>query len=333
MLERVSVGVAPAIARLAGLQAQYTPSPYLSLQARLNGFAREELTEALERRRVVKALLMRGTLHLVTPEDFWAFATVRHELGAAVWPPAWERQLPSSRLAELARGAVEELHGGPKTLKEMLSVLEPHRRGQATPAFIWRRLQAYEYIVHVPPSGTWGYHKDSVYAPADDWLRGSPPEPDKAFEHLVTRYLRAFGPGTKQDIAQWAGIPRLTPIAATLERLTLRTFRDEAGRLLYDVPRAPIPDPETPAPPRLVPRFDNLVLSHADRTRVLGDVPVSRIVTKNAIVHATILVDGFVAGIWNLERGRVKLEPFAKLPAEARTALKDEAGRLEAFYA
>jgi hypothetical protein len=115
--------------------------------------------------------------------------------------------------------------------------------------------------------------------------------------------------------------------------MTLRTFRDERGRTLYDLPRAPLPDPETPAPPRLVPRFDDLVLSHADRMRILGDVPVSRIVTKNALVHATILVDGFVVGTWQLEKGRVRLEPFARLAREASAALRREAERIEAFVA
>ena len=115
--------------------------------------------------------------------------------------------------------------------------------------------------------------------------------------------------------------------------MTLRTFRDERGKTLYDLPRAPLPDPETPAPPRLVPRYDNLVLSHADRTRVLGDVPVARIVTTNALVHATILVDGFVAGTWQIEKGRVLLEPFARLPRDVTAALRPEIERIESFVA
>jgi hypothetical protein len=113
----------------------------------------------------------------------------------------------------------------------------------------------------------------------------------------------------------------------------VRTFRDESGKLLYDLPRAPLPDPETPAPPRLVPRFDNLVLSHADRSRILGDVPSARLVTNNGLVHATILVDGFVAGIWQLDGGRVRLEPFGRLGPTVRRQLTEEAARLEAFLA
>ena len=228
--------------------------------------------------------------------------------------------MPQARLRKLAAEALAELRGENRTLKEMLALLKPHARPPATPAFLWRRLQGYAYVVHVPPSGIWGYHSDGVYAPADEWIPGESRRPTAAFDHIVRRYLAAFGPATRHDIGQWAGIPRLTPIGEALERLDLRTFRDESGRMLYDVPRAPLPDPDTPVLVRLVPRFDNLVLAHADRTRILGDVPVTRIVTKNAIVHATILVDGFVAGTWQLEKGRVASSPSAA--SHARLALR-----------
>jgi hypothetical protein len=331
LLERHSLSATRAVARLAGLQAQHAHSPYLSLLSRLAGFTRGELTTALERRRLVKALLMRGTLHLVTPRDYWAFSTARRELAPLLWPPAYERLVPSSTLGKLAVEAARELGGGPKTLKEMLRSLESHAHGPISPAFLWRRLQSYSPIVHVPPSGTWGYHKESVYRAAGDWVPAKPPRAEAAFDHLVARYLAAFGPATKHDVGQWAGVPRVGPIGAALERLDTRVFHDEQGRELHDLPRAPRPSADTPAPIRLVPRFDNLVLSHADRSRVLGDVPVSRIVTKNAIVHATILVDGFVVGTWNLEGGRVRLKPFGRLDAAAKREVQNEAERIEAF--
>jgi Winged helix DNA-binding domain len=333
LLERAKLSVPRAVERLAGLQAQHTSSPYLQLWARLADFNREQLTRALERRTVVKALLMRGTLHLVTPPDYWAIATVRSRPGAVFWPPSYEKLVPIARLAKLAAEAVRELGDGSRTLKEMLAFTQPHARSPATPAFLWRRIQGHAFIVHVPPSGVWGYHKEGVYAAAEQWIPGEPPEPSAAFDQMVRRYLAAFGPATKQDVGQWAGLPRLTPIVEALDRLDLRTFRDESGRILYDVPRAPLPDPNTPAPVRLVPRFDNLVLSHADRRRILGDVPVTRVVTKNAIVHATILVDGYVAGTWQLEKGRVKLEPFGRLSRETKAPLAEEVERLESFVA
>jgi Winged helix DNA-binding domain len=333
LLERKRTTLVRAVERLAGLQAQYTPSPYLTLSARLDGFERGQLTAALERRRLVKALLMRGTLHVVTPRDYWAFATARRALGANYWPPSYERRISQHAIAVLAKSLVAELRSGPRGFEEIRGLLEPHATRDITPTFLWRRAQGHEYIVHVPPSGTWGYHGDGVYEAADAALGGTPPEPDEACEHLIRRYLGAFGPATVQDVAQWTGLQRTGPLAEAMARLDLRTFADERGRTLYDLPRAPLPDPDTPAPPRLVPRYDNLVLSHADRARILGDVPAGRIVAKNALVHATILVDGFVAGRWQLEDGHVKLEPFRRFPQMVRAALADEVERVEAFVA
>ena len=333
LLERHALTAAQAVGRLGGLQAQSTPSPYLSLWTRLEGFERDHLTRALTRRTLVKALLQRGTLHVVTPRDFWAIATARRELGGILWPPSYEKLVPSSTLAELSRLVAAELEGGERTFKEMRALLEPYAKGNATPTFLWRRVQGQGRVVHVPPSGIWGYGGHGVYAAADGRVRGEPPPPEEAFDRLVRTYLAAYGPATKQDVGQWAGVPRLTPIASSLERLGTVTFRDERGRVLHDLPRAARPDPDTPAPPRLVPRFDNLILSHADRSRILGDVPPSRFVTKNGIVHATILVDGFVAGMWQLEHGRVRLEPFGRLDSAVRRALRDESERLEAFVA
>ena len=333
LLERRSVPVTRVVERLAGLQAQYTPSPYLSLHARLDGLERSTLTRALERRRLVKALLMRGTLHIVTPRDFWSFAVARRALGADYWPPAYERLMPQARIAKLAQTLLAELRDGPRTYEEIRGLLEPHTSPKISPAFLWRRAQGQAEFVHAPPSGAWGYHGEGVYVAADAAIPEEPPSPEDASEHLIRRYLAAFGPATAQDVAQWAGIQRIGPVKEALERLELRTFADESGKTLHDVPRAPLPDPGTPAPARLVPRYDNLVLSHADRARILGDVAPSRIVAKNAIVHATILVDGFVAGTWQLEKGRVRLEPFGRLPRGARGELDAEAERIEAFAA
>ena len=333
LLERQPLTAVRAVERLGGLQAQSTPSPYLSLWARLESFERDELTTALTRRRLVKALLQRGTLHVVTPQQFWAIATVRRELAATLWPASYEALIPAARIAELAKDVLSVLDGRELTLKQVQALLEPHARERVPATFLWRRVQGHSYVVHVPPSGIWGYGGHGVYTAAHGRVRGGPGDAEQAFDAMVRTYLGAYGPATKQDVGQWAGVPRLGPIAASLGRLAVRTFRDESGKLLYDVPRGPLPDPETPAPPRLVPRFDDLVLSHADRSRILGDVPPTRIVTKNGLVHATILVDGFVAGTWQLEDGRVRLEPFGKLDPAVRRELADEAARLEAFVA
>jgi hypothetical protein len=331
LLKRASLTPVRAVERLAGLQAQYTPSPYLSLWTRLEGFRRASLTRALERRTLVKALLMRGTLHIVTPSDFWAFAAARR--GRVPLPTSYERLLPTARLEKLAAAALAELDGGPRTFAELVEFVRPHAKAPISPAFIWRRVQGRADIVHAVPSGTWGYHGEGVYEAAGRVIPADAPQADAALDRMVLRYLAAFGPATKRDVSQWTGIPRLRPIQASLDRLDLRAFRDQDGRLLHDLPRAPRPAADTPAPVRLVPRYDNLVLAHDDRRRILGDVPVSRIVTKNALVHATILVDGFVAGTWQLEKGRVALEPFERLPAGTRRELAGEVRRLEEFAA
>ena len=331
LLERTPVGVSKAVERLGGLQAQHSSSPYLSLHARLEGFERAQLTGALEKRRVVKALLQRGTLHIVTPRDFWAFTAARRALAADYWPPAYERLLPKRRIVEIATEIVAELRSAPLTVEDIRVLLRPYATERISTTFLWRRVQGQAPVVHVPPSGTWGYHGNGVFVAADAVLRGGLPDPEEAREHLICRYLRAFGPASAQDVAQWAGLQRTGPITETLAGMSLRRFRDERGKVLYDLPRAPLPDPEMPAPPRLVPRYDNLVLSHADRTRILGSTPVSRIVTKNALVHATILVDGFVVGTWQLEKGRVRLEPFSRLARTTTAALRAEVERLEAF--
>jgi Winged helix DNA-binding domain len=331
LLERKALSPVKAVERLGGLQAQSTTSPYLSLWTRLEGFERDQLVRALKGRRLVKAVIQRGTLHIVTPSDYWAFATARRELGGILWPPSYEARLPSANLAKLAASVAAELEGVELTFKEVRALLEPYEQPGLSPTFIWRRIQGHAYVVHVPPSGIWGYGGHGVYTAAEGTLAGRPPSPDEAFDRLVRSYLAAYGPATKHDLGQWAGIPRLAPITASLERQSVRTFRDEEGRTLYDLPRAPLPNADTPAPARLIPRFDNLVLSHADRSRILGDVPLTRIITNNAMVHATILVDGFVAGTWQLEKGRVVLEPFSALSREVKRALQDEADRLEAF--
>jgi hypothetical protein len=331
LLERKALSPVKAVERLGGLQAQSTTSPYLSLWTRLEGFERDQLVRALKGRRLVKAVIQRGTLHIVTPSDYWAFATARRELGGILWPPSYEARLPSANLAKLAASVAAELEGVELTFKEVRALLEPYEQPGLSPTFIWRRIQGHAYVVHVPPSGIWGYGGHGVYTAAEGTLAGRPPPAEEAFDRLVRSYLAAYGPATKHDLGQWAGIPRLAPITASLERQSVRTFRDEEGRTLYDLPRAPLPDADAPAPARLIPRFDNLVLSHADRSRILGDVPLTRIITNNAMVHATILVDGFVAGTWQLEKGRVVLEPFSPLSREVKRALQDEADRLEAF--
>jgi hypothetical protein len=187
-------------------------------------------------------------------------------------------------------------------------------------------------LVRVPPSGTWEQRRADLFGLAEEWV--GPPEVDgDPVEHLVSSYLRGFGPALRRDIASFAGLApgRLRPV---LERLELRRFRDEHGGELLDVPRAPLPDPETPAPVRFLPTWDATLLVHARRSGILPEAYRPRIFsTKTPQSMSTFLVDGRVAGAWRHERGRIVLEPFERLPRAVRRELDDEAERLAAFHA
>jgi hypothetical protein len=328
LLRRHRISVTKAIERTAGLQAQWPPSPYLGLWSRVEAFRPEELVRAIRRRHVVKATLMRTTLHLVTASDYLAYAGIYR----ASRIRALQRQLEA--LGEhadfaadgerLAAFAAEQ----PRSRPELLALLgRPKLRIEdRMPWLVWYGLSAQAGLVNGPESSVWRSHTaGGTFVPAREWL-GAEGGADAA--HLVRRYLAAFGPASRADVARWTGMAR-SVVDRGFAGLQLRTFRDEGGRELVDLPRAPLPPPETHAPARLLPRFDNLVLSHDDRRRVLSDEHRAAVI-QGGEVRATFLVDGLVAGTWSFD-GRVRLEPFAPIPRRARRELEDEAARLEAF--
>ena len=332
LLRRHRLSVTRAIERVAGLQAQWPPSPYLGLWSRLEGFRPDDLVRAVERRRVVKATLMRTTLHLVSASDYLGYAGVHRDRRI----DELQRQLAAmgeeadfaeegARLAEFA--ALE-----PRTRPELLALLgRPKLRIEdRRPWLVWYGLVAHAGLVNGPSSSVWRSHTaGGTFVPARTWLGADGAAGDEAVAHLVRRYLAAFGPASRPDIAQWTGLP-LGTLDAGLGRLELRRFRDELGRELFDLTRAPLPPADTPAPPRLLPRFDNLVLSHDDRCRVIADEHRSAVIHRGEVT-ATFLVDGFVAGTWSFDGGHVRLEPFNPLCRMARRELEDESSRLEAF--
>jgi len=188
-------------------------------------------------------------------------------------------------------------------------------------------------LVRVPPSGTWERRRADLYAAAEDWLGPADISPEEAVEHLVRRYLEGFGPAAPRDIADFAGLPA-RGLAPVLERMRLRRFRSEDGEELVDLPRAPLPDPDTPAPVRFLPVWDAALLVHARRTGILPEEHRPRVFnTKTPHSVHTFLVDGNVAGTWKFERGRVRIEPFGKLPRSAQRELREEAERLAALHA
>ena len=322
LLERARLPVTRAIERLAGLQAQEPAPPFMGLWTRLEGFERGELVDALHRRRVVKATLMRGTLHLVTARDFALLAPATTPMVQALWRSYLRDRAEIANAHELTERALE-FATEPRTNAEMREFL-----GGDDP---WWRIRRHGLFVHVPGDEPWAFPRRPRFVAARAWLDRPLADPETSRSHLVRRYLAAFGPATVSDVAAWSGltVAELRPI---VERMRLRRFRDERGRVLFDVPGAPLPDAATPAPPRLVPAFDNLILSHADRTRVIAD-DHRRVVIDGGIVDPVLLVDGFVAGRWRLVGGAVELDAFERLPRAVERALRREGERLAAFAA
>jgi len=332
LLRRHRSTVTRTVERVAGIQAQWPPSPYIGLWSRLDGFRADDLSRAIARQRVVKATLMRSTLHLVSARDYLAYAGIFRERRAG------ELQRQLSALGEeadleaegerLAALAAER----PRSRPELLGALGRPKLEieDRRPWFVWHALSAHAGLIHGPSASEWRSHTaGGTFVPARSWLGADGAAGDAAAEHLVRRYLAAFGPATGADISQWTGLP-LSLLRTGLERLGLRRFRDELGRDLYDLPRAPLPSGDAHAPARLLPRFDNLVLSHDDRRRVISDEHRSAVI-EGGEVRATFLVDGFVAGTWALEGGRVKFESLTPIPRAARRELADEAAMLEEF--
>ena len=319
LLRRERLSPVRAAERLAGLQAQLSSSPYLALWSRLEGFERGSLERALVRRRIVKALLMRATMHLVSARDYpYLDAAVRE---ARTLTRARGTARPPDELVERVVALTRER---PRTRTEIMEALGFRSRTQEVD-----ELRTYSWVValarleQTPESAFYRFRGSPAYEPAD---HDHPPR-DEAAAHAIRRYLAAFGPATRADVSQWSGVP-IRDLAAGFERLRLRSFRDERGRELLDLPRAPLTRGDVPAPPRLLPRWDELLLAHNDRTRVLPEEHRKAVIHKNGDVQSSFLVDGFVAGLWRREDDRIVLEPFAPLPRGVRRELEGEADRL-----
>ena len=321
LLERSPAPLPRALERVAGIQAQYAPSMYVGLWSRLEGFEREALTRALERRSVVQGTLMRMTIHLVSRRDYWPLAiAIREERRAWAGRVQGADERVLRRAAERLRSFLAE---GPRSQKEIAEA------GLWLPGIgLWADL------VRMPPAGTWERRRADLFGLAEEWVG---PEPElselEARQHLVRRYLGAFGPAPRTDIANWGGM-RIGSLAETLEGMELRRFSDEQGHELLDLPRAPLPGAEIPVPVRFLPTWDATLLVHARRTGILADEHRTRLFnSSNPQSERTFLVDGKVAGAWRYEDGRVRLEPFGRLTRSVRVELEEETERLAAFHA
>jgi uncharacterized protein YcaQ len=322
LLERSHLPLTRALERVAGLQAQDPRAPYFGLWTRLDGFSPADLTRAVERRRVVKTTLMRGTLHLVTARDYVRFAPALQQMVQELWRSYLRSRGEVADVESLARRA-SAFADRPRSSTELRDFLGGEDE--------WWRVRRHVLLVHAPTGATWAFGRGPSFVAAEHWLAGPNPSARDGTIHLLRRYLAAFGPATLQDAATWSGLTLATlrPVAESLAP-RLRHFRDERGRPLLDIRGGPLPPADTPAPPRLLPPFDNAILSHTDRTRILRDEH-RRTVIRAGIVDPVFLVDGFVAGRWRFENGRIALEPFAPLTPAVQRRLAQEGERLASF--
>jgi hypothetical protein len=332
LLDRAEATPLMVVERLAGMQAQEPKPPFIGLWSRLRDFQRRDLHQALQAKTLVRGTLMRGTIHLVSASDYAAFRQTLQ--------PVLDRGL--SALGDRAEGldearvlsaARELLAERPRTFGELRGLLQeqfPEMHERALGFLTRMRLP----LVMTPADHPWAFPANADFALAESWL-GEPLAPGENSRDLALRYLAAFGPATVADLQTWSGLPRMKPTLDAL-RPELVTFRDEQGRELFDLPDAPRPVEETPAPARFLPEFDNLLLSHADRTRVIADEHRGLVYQKgNLRLLASFLVDGVVSGAWRVERKRkaatLRMTAFVPLAKDARADLEAEGEALLRF--
>ena len=321
LLERKRLSTTAVIERLVGMQAQWPSAPYVGIWTRTTSFRRGTLERQLAKGSVLKANLMRQTLHLVTRRDYGLLRAAISESGH---PDQWPNSI---KVAPSVRALAE---CGPVTMAEGLELLErEHGLTGITARRAWHGGRMRAHVLHHYETALWGARPEGLFVAIEE---PEPLEPVEARAEMLARYLAAFGPASRKDMDAWS-MMRQPAIKAALARLELRRFRDEQGRELLDVLRAPLPDPDTPAPVRFLPKWDNVLLAFADRTRVLPEEYRRTVIGSNGDVAQTFLVDGLVAGIWRVESGRVVLEPLARLSRSVGRELEDEAERLEAFLA
>jgi len=329
LLQRRQASAADEIEHLVAMQAQVPNSPYVGLWTRLEGFQHQELADLIDERRAVRLGIMRNTLHLVTARDCLGLqALFQPFLGRTLLTSPFGRNLQRMDTAPLIAQATALMKAKPRTLAELGTLLHTRwpERDAISLAYAIRHLVP---LIQVPPRGIWGKRGQATWTTAELWL-GRPLQPKPSLNGLIKRYLEAFGPATVSDISAWSGLTALREAVEPL-RPKLRTFRDERGRELFDVPDGPLPDPHIPAPPRFLPEYDNLLLGHDDRTRVIDHA------YRYVIFAGTLLVDGFVHATWTIQRARdsavLTIEPLRRLAKSDRITVTEEGERLLNFAA
>jgi hypothetical protein len=330
LLERMHGSPLSLIKRLVALQGQVQNAPYLGLWTRMRAFERADLTNLIEQKQVVRAASLRMTLHLMRAEDYVLLHPILQTL------PRSRRLLLFARQAEdfdpvqfqaLMRAYLQEKpRTGAEVRRKMGEIFPGLPQDQIVSSAIMQLA-----LIQTFPAGKWNFTGPLTYAEAETWLDRPFASVSESLRHLILRYLEAFGPASVRDIQAWSGVTKLQSTVNTL-RSELITYRDERGQELFDLPGAPCPEAEVPAPVRLLPAFDNLLLAHEDRRRIIADTYRPFVFPGQAMVRPTFLVDGYVQGTWKIERKIAQttlvIEPFDPLSDQVRNALWEEGERL-----
>jgi hypothetical protein len=329
LLERTSLRPLDAINHLVALQGQVSNAPYIGLWTRLHSFQREELTALLTRRQVVRASSLRGTLHILTAQDYLLLHPVLQPT-LSRHLHLFTRQAEGFDLDLFCNAMRAYIQERPRTGVELRAKMEELCPGMGK-QHIADAVRMHLTLIQPPPAGTWGFTGKPAHVEASAWLGRPLADSQAGWHQLIMRYLAAFGPASVKDIQKWSGVARLKHEIEVL-RPELLVFRDEQGRELFDLPSAPRPAADVPVPVRFLPEFENLLLSYAERGRIMADVYYNFIFSNNGLISSTFLIDGFVRGIWKVKRTPTSailvIEPFEPLSRQVQNELQEEGERL-----